>query len=147
MKIMTRSSFGPSHLKPICLPQYLQVQNSTIKPYHGFWHREVRYNIDPEILVVDISSQLQFSCQWIDLSHLAYKPGYFIETTVIAWPSINENCFLSAMTELSFLERKPLCFGSNWYTFLQLTTKPSIFHGIASFRVIKFHIYCTTKWL
>ena len=41
----------------------------------------------------------------------------------------------------SFLQMKPLCCSSLWYTFPQLTTKPSIFHGIASFSVIKFHIY------
>ena len=48
--------------------------------------------------------------------------------------------FFQQWQYFSFLQRKPLCSGSNWYTFFQLTTKPSIFHGIASFTVIKFHI-------
>ena len=50
------------------------------KTYHGFWHEKVRHKNDPEIHVVDNSSLLQFYCQWIDLNHLAYKPGYFLET-------------------------------------------------------------------
>ena len=77
---MTHFSFRTSALKQIRLPLYIQVQNSTTKPDHDFWHEKVRYKIDPEIWVADNTSLLQFSCQWIDLSHLAYKPEYFLET-------------------------------------------------------------------
>ena len=51
-----------------------------MKTDHDFWHKKVRYKIDPKILSVDNFFLLPFSCWWIDLSHLAYKPEYFLET-------------------------------------------------------------------
>ena len=51
-----------------------------MKPDHDFWHKKVRYKIDPKIWGADNSFLLPFSCWWIDLSHLAYKPEYFLET-------------------------------------------------------------------
>ena len=48
--------------------------------------------------------------------------------TAIAWPSINRNCFLSAITVLfPFFKGNFFDLAINWYTFLRLTMKPSSF--------------------
>lgn len=91
------------------------------KPDHDFWHKKVRYKIDHDIWVIDNSSLLQFSCRGLILVTLLISQG----------------------TSLRLMD----CNCMTKYTFLPLTTKPSVFQGIASFRVIKFHIYCTTKQL
>ena len=132
---MTQSLFRPSYLKPIHLPYYLQVQNSTVKPYHDFWNGKVSCKIDPEIKLVENFSLLQFFCQWIDLNHLVYQSEYFHET--YGWWL---HGFLSAIpVHFPF-------FKENLFVLPVILHIPSThFYLLRNYNI--FHIYCTIKWL
>ena len=40
---------------------------------------EVSCKIDPEIKTFDNSSSLQFSCRWIHLCHITYRPSIILD--------------------------------------------------------------------
>ena len=81
MKKLTLVSFESFPLMQIHLPLFVQGQNSITKPCHDFWHGREGYKMDPEIMVVDRSfTSCSFFCLWIDLNHLSYNSGYFLET-------------------------------------------------------------------